>query len=166
VTQDSTNGGFLHVREEHANVQYRINGIALPDGVSLFGQGGGLSPRLASSVELITGALPAEFGLRTAGIVDVNTKSGAFEPGGYVGIYGGSHSWIQPSAEYRGSLGRFNYTPPPLVFVSSSSIDRFTGSTAEPEVKENTTIRAERAHYFDAGVTQQIIPGLKVGLDV
>jgi outer membrane receptor protein involved in Fe transport len=109
VTQDSTGGGFLHVRNEHANVQYRINGIALPDGVSFFGQGGGLSPRLASSVELITGALPAEFGLRTAGIVDVNTKSGNFEPGGYVGLYGGSHSWIQPSAEYRGSLGRFNY---------------------------------------------------------
>jgi outer membrane receptor protein involved in Fe transport len=109
VTQDSTGGGFLHVRNEHANVQYRINGIALPDGVSFFGQGGGLSPRLASSIELITGALPAEFGLRTAGIVDVNTKSGAFEPGGYVGLYGGSHSWIQPSAEYRGSLGRFNY---------------------------------------------------------
>jgi outer membrane receptor protein involved in Fe transport len=109
VTQDSTGGGFLHVRNEHANVQYRINGIALPDGVSFFGQGGGLSPRLASSVELITGALPAEFGLRTAGIVDVNTKSGAFEPGGYVGVYGGSHSWIQPSAEYRGSLGRLNF---------------------------------------------------------
>ena len=109
VTQDSTGGGFLHVRNEHANVQYRLNGIALPDGVSFFGQGGGLSPRLANSIELITGALPAEFGLRTAGIVDVNTKSGAFDPGGYVGIYGGSHSWIQPSAEYRGSLGRFNY---------------------------------------------------------
>lgn len=109
VTQDSAQSGVLHVRNEHGNVQYRINGVALPDGVSLFGQSGGLSPRLASSVELITGALPAEFGLRTAGIVDVNTKNGAFEPGGYVGIYGGSHSWIQPSAEYRGSLGRFNY---------------------------------------------------------
>ena len=109
VTQDSTGGGFLHVRNEHANVQYRLNGIALPDGVSFFGQGGGLSPRLANSIELITGALPAEFGLRTAGIVDVTTKTGTFEPGGYVGLYGGSHSWIQPSAEYRGSLGRFNY---------------------------------------------------------
>jgi len=109
VTQDSAQSGVLHVRNEHGNVQYRINGIALPDGVSLFGQSGGLSPRFANSVELITGALPAEFGLRTAGIVDVQTKSGAFGPGGYIGMYGGSHSWIQPSAEYRGSLGRFNY---------------------------------------------------------
>jgi len=92
VTLDSTNAGSIHVRNEHANVQYRINGVALPEGVSLFGQAGGLSPRLASRVELITGALPAEFGLRTAGIVDVQTKSGAFDPGGYVGIYGGSHN--------------------------------------------------------------------------
>jgi outer membrane receptor protein involved in Fe transport len=109
VAQDTTSQGGIHIRNEHANLQYRINGVALPEGVSLFGQSGGLSPRLANSVELITGALPAEFGLRTAGIVDVQTKSGAFDPGGYVGLYGGSHSWIQPSAEYRGSLGRFNY---------------------------------------------------------
>src|SRR3989441_7872186 len=109
VTLDTTSQGSIHVRNEHANVQYRINGVALPEGVTLFGKAGGLSPRLASRVELITGALPAEFGLRTAGIVDVQTKSGAFDPGGYVGIYGGSHQWVQPSTEYRGSLGRFNY---------------------------------------------------------
>jgi hypothetical protein len=109
VTQDSTQGGSYHIRNEHGNVQYRINGVALPDGVSLFGQNGGLSPRLASSIDLITGSLPAEFGLRTAGIIDVQTKSGAFDPGGYVGMYGGNYSWINPSAEYRGLVGRFNY---------------------------------------------------------
>src|SRR5436309_9460456 len=42
VTQDSTQGGSYHIRNEHGNVQYRINGVALPDGVSLFGQNGGL----------------------------------------------------------------------------------------------------------------------------
>jgi outer membrane receptor protein involved in Fe transport len=109
VTQDSTAQGSIHVRNEHANVQYRINGVILPEGVSLFGQAGGLSPRFANSVDLITGALPAEFGLRTAGIVDIQTKSGAFEPGGYLGMYGGSFSWLQPSFEYGGSSGRFNY---------------------------------------------------------
>jgi outer membrane receptor protein involved in Fe transport len=109
VTLDSSQSGYIHVRNEHANVQYRINGVALPEGVSLFGQSGGLSPRLATKVDLITGALPAEYGLRTAGIVDVQTKSGAFEPGGYAGMYGGSFSWLQPSGEYGGSVGRFNY---------------------------------------------------------
>ncbi|HYB69221.1 MAG TPA: TonB-dependent receptor [Candidatus Bathyarchaeia archaeon] len=109
VSQDSDSAGSLHVREQMGNIQYRINGIVLPEGATLFGQSGGLSPRLASSITLLTGALPAEFGLRTTGIFDIQTKSGAFDPGGYVGMYGGSHGWMQPSAEYRGSVGRFNY---------------------------------------------------------
>ncbi len=109
VTQDSTAQGSIHVRNEHANVQYRVNGVILPEGVSLFGQAGGLSPRFANSVDLIRGALPAEYGLRTAGIVDIQTKSGAFDQGGYLSMYGGSFSWLQPSFEYGGSSGRFNY---------------------------------------------------------
>ena len=38
VSQDLAASGELHVRNEHANVQYRINGIMLPDGVGGFGQ--------------------------------------------------------------------------------------------------------------------------------
>ena len=41
----------------------------------------GADPRFASSVDLITGALPAQYGLRTAGIIDIQTKSGAFDAG-------------------------------------------------------------------------------------
>ena len=37
VSQDSAASGNFHVRNEHANVRYRINGIMLPDGVSGFG---------------------------------------------------------------------------------------------------------------------------------
>jgi len=33
VSQDSAASGELHVRNEHGNIQYRINGIMLPDGV-------------------------------------------------------------------------------------------------------------------------------------
>ena len=53
--------------------------------------------------------MPAEYGLRTSGIIDIQTKNGAFDPGGYLGMYGGSFSWLQPSFEYGGSQGRFNY---------------------------------------------------------
>src|SRR5690242_10715302 len=88
---------------------HTINGIILPEGATLFGHSGGLRPRLASSVTLLTGALPAEYGLRTTGIFDIQTKCGAFDQGGYVSMYGGSHAWLQPSAEYRGTLGRFSY---------------------------------------------------------
>ena len=105
VAQDSF--GQIHIRGEHNNLQYRLNGIILPEGISVFGQT--LSPRLADQVELITGALPAEYGLRTAGIVDIRTKDGAFENGGSVSIYGGSHGTLEPSFEFGGSAGSFNY---------------------------------------------------------
>ena len=55
-------------------MQYRINGIILPDGISGFGHV--LDTGFVGSLALITGALPAQFGLRTAGIVDIQTKSG------------------------------------------------------------------------------------------
>ena len=138
VTQDSVQGGSYHVRNEHGNVQYRINGVALPDGVSLFGQNGGLSPRLASSIDLITGSLPAEFGLRTAGIIDVQTKSGAFDPGGYVGMYGGSYSWINPSAEYRGLVGRFNYFVAGDFLQNSVGINPATSSQMNEPIHDDT----------------------------
>jgi hypothetical protein len=63
VAQDSF--GQIHVRGDHANLQYRINGVQLPEGINVFGQS--LETRLANSVALITGALPAQYGLRTAG---------------------------------------------------------------------------------------------------
>jgi outer membrane receptor for ferrienterochelin and colicins len=105
VAQDSF--GQFHVRGEHNGLQYRLNGIILPEGISVFGQS--LDPRLISSLTLITGALPAEYGLRTAGIIDLKTKSGVIDPGGSVSIYGGSHGTTQPSFNYGGSSGGFNY---------------------------------------------------------
>jgi outer membrane receptor for ferrienterochelin and colicins len=105
VVQDSY--GQLHIRAEHNALQYRLNGVILPEGISVFSQT--LDPRLAGSVQLITGALPAEYGLVTGGIVDVHTKSGLFDSGGTVSMYGGSHDEIEPSASYGGSAGKWNY---------------------------------------------------------
>ena len=73
----------------------------------MFGQT--LDPRLAQSVELITGALPAEYGLDTGGVVDIQTKTGIFNPGGEISFYGGSHNELEPSFDYGGSSGNFNY---------------------------------------------------------
>ncbi len=105
VSQDSF--GQFHVRGEHNGLQYRLNGIILPEGISVFGQS--LDPRLISSMTLITGALPAEYGLRTAGIIDLKTKSGQIDPGGSISLYGGSHGEVTPSFNYGGSSGNLNY---------------------------------------------------------
>ena len=37
VSQDSAASGLLHVRNDHANLQFRINGVQLPDGPTGFG---------------------------------------------------------------------------------------------------------------------------------
>jgi outer membrane receptor protein involved in Fe transport len=126
VAQDSAANGDIHVRNEHANLQYRINGIILPEGVSGFGQA--LSPRFASSVDLITGALPAQYGLRTSGIIDIQTKSGAFTPGGSIGVYGGSNGKLENSADYGGSNGRLNYFVSGDYLQSGLGLEAPTGS--------------------------------------
>ncbi|RZM20432.1 MAG: Plug domain-containing protein, partial [Sphingomonas sp.] len=104
VVQDG--GGQFHVRDDHNNLQYRINGTILPEGVSVFGQT--LSPRIVERFDLRTGALPAQYGLRTAGIIDITTKS-HFDNSGTAQIYGGTNDTIQPSIEYGGSTGQTNY---------------------------------------------------------
>jgi outer membrane receptor protein involved in Fe transport len=105
VSQDSY--GQLHVRNEHANLQYRINGVILPEGISGFGQT--LDPRFADSIDIITGTLPAQYGYRTSGVVDITTKSGAFDDSTTVDLYGGSHDTFQSSLTTSGSSGGFNY---------------------------------------------------------
>jgi opacity protein-like surface antigen/outer membrane receptor protein involved in Fe transport len=107
VTQDSTNQGDFHIRNEHGNVQYRINGIVLPDGVSGFSQI--LETSFISNMQLLTGALPAQYGLRTSGVIDITTKTGTALAGGSVSLYGGSRQTITPSFEYGGVEGNTDY---------------------------------------------------------
>lgn len=105
VAQDSF--GQMHIRGEHNGLQYRLNGIILPEGIAVFGQT--LDPRLIQSMKLITGALPAEYGLDTAGIIDLTTKSGALNPHGAISVYGGSHGEVQPSFYHGGTAGNLTY---------------------------------------------------------
>jgi outer membrane receptor protein involved in Fe transport len=103
VTQDSAASGLFHVRNDHANVQFRINGVMLPDGVTGFGSV--LDSSLIGSISLVTGALPAEYGLRTTGLLDITTRNDVFNNSGSISYYGGSRSAIQPSIEYGGTFG-------------------------------------------------------------
>jgi outer membrane receptor protein involved in Fe transport len=138
VSQDSY--GQLHVRNEHANLQYRINGIILPEGISGFGQA--LDPRFADSIDVITGTLPAQYGYRTSGIVDITTKSGAFDSGGDISLYGGSRGTFEPSFTASGSSGAFNY------YVSGSYLENDLGvenpTSSTNAIHDHTT----QAHGF------------------
>jgi outer membrane receptor for ferrienterochelin and colicins len=138
VAQDSF--GQFHVRGEHNGLQYRLNGIILPEGISVFGQS--LDPRLISSLTLVTGALPAEYGLRTAGIIDLKTKSGVIDPGGSVSIYGGSHGTVEPSFNYGGSAGQLNY------FVSGSFLRNDLGIESPDGSSDPIHDHTKQVHGF------------------
>ena len=103
VSQDSAASGLIHVRNDHANVQFRINGVMLPDGVTGFGSI--FDTNFIGSASLVVGALPAEFGLRTVGLVDLTTRQDIFNNSGSINYYFGSRETIQPSFEYGGTFG-------------------------------------------------------------
>lgn len=105
VAQDSF--GQLHVRGEHANLQYRIDDVLLPEGISGFGQE--LSTRFIDNISLITGALPAQFGFRTTGVLDIHAKNGAAFTGGESSVEVGSFDTTMPSFEYGGVAGKLTY---------------------------------------------------------
>ncbi len=96
----------FHVRGEYANVQTRINGVVVPEGVS--GLGPFLDTNFIGSMSLLTGALPAEYGLRTAGVLDITSRAFA-APGGEVSLYGGSRQTFTPSFDYGGGFGNSEY---------------------------------------------------------
>src|SRR6266404_2089857 len=104
VAQDSF--GQLHVRGEHANLQYRIDDVLLPESIPGFGQE--LETRFADNISLITGALPAQFGFRTTGVIDIHTKNGAAFQQGEASVYVGSFDTIKPSFEYGSVVGKLS----------------------------------------------------------
>src|SRR6202167_1416487 len=138
VAQDSF--GQLHVRGDHNGLQYRLNGVILPEGISVFSQT--LSPRLISSLSLITGVLPAEYGLRTAGVVDVTTNSGLLQPAGDLSVYGGSHSSFEPAFDYGASSGKFSY------FVSGDLTRNDLGIESPDGSTEPLHDHSTQAHGF------------------
>lgn len=118
VVQDSFGG--LHVRGDHANLQYRINGVIIPESISGFGQT--LDARTIQSIKLLDGALPAQYGLRTAAVVDIQTKSGHdLGNGGSVGITGGSFGTLNPNASLWGSSDRWSW------FVTANYLETDVG---------------------------------------
>jgi outer membrane receptor protein involved in Fe transport len=140
VSQDSDGDGDVHIRNEHGNVQYRLNGVIVPQGFSGFGAA--VDPRIANSVEIITGALPAQFGYRTSGIISLKTRTDSFDFDGDVGLYAGGNGTIQPSATIRNSAGPLNY------FFSASYLRNDQGISNPTPSKDAIHDRTEQYRGF------------------
>jgi outer membrane receptor protein involved in Fe transport len=65
--------------------------------------------------------LPAQYGLRTAGVVDIQTKQGFGKPGGSLGFTFGSHNTLEESASVYGTTGNLSY------YLSGSLVSNTNG---------------------------------------
>ena len=99
----------VHIRQDHANLQFRIDGVPIPDTVtSQFTDL--LSPRAWERADITLGGMEAQYGNRTAAVIDITSKSGTKPGFGSIGVFGGSNETVLPSFEYGGTAGdRFRY---------------------------------------------------------
>jgi outer membrane receptor protein involved in Fe transport len=146
VVQDEF--GEVHVRGDHGDVQYRVNGVLLPQGLNGFGQE--IDPHMISSVTLITGTLPAQFGDRTAGIIDVATKTGSQLNGNEISLYGGSYDTFHPSGSLGGTTTNLDYFISASYLHNNLGIDNTTASSHPlHDVTDQENVFGYFSHRFD-----------------
>lgn len=156
VAQDSF--GQLHVRGDHADIQYRINGVILPESISGFGDT--LGTRFISKVDFLTGALPAQYGYRTAGVVNITTSDGLdFQNGGSVDLYGGSHGTFEPSIEYGGTQSRLDYYVTGTYLQSNLGIESPTPSNPGHDDTEQTHAFGYGSYLLNPNLRLSVIAG-------
>jgi outer membrane receptor protein involved in Fe transport len=156
VVQDSF--GQLHVRGDHANLQYRLNGVIIPESIAGFGQS--LSTRFADQINFLEGALPAQYGYRTAGVVDITTKAGAFDQGGRIGYLGGSHNTNQVYGDAGGTAGNFSYYMLGSLMSNDLGIE---APTADRNPLHDHTKQANGFGYFSYHVNEDTRLSLILG---
>ncbi|HUO58363.1 MAG TPA: TonB-dependent receptor [bacterium] len=143
--------GQVFTRGNHANLQYQIDGIQLPDST-----GGSFGEAFATAnidhMDIITGGLPAEFGTRLAGVVNIVTKSGSTTPGGNIGLSYGSYNQLNPFANYGGSdsSGAFHY----FLSTSSTYTDRGLDTPNPASPTDDSSGGSEAVHDKSYGSNQ------------
>ncbi len=156
VTQDSD--GEVHIRNEHANVQYRLNGIVLPQGSDSFGNL--IDTAVADKVVVLTGALPAQYGFRTAGVVDITTPMGAFASKNEIGLRGGAYDHHEIRGLTAGSNGGFNYFLTGRYLEDEQGISSPTGAT---DPVHNQTQQYRGFGYFSQILDQHLRLSATIG---
>ena len=152
VTSDSF--GQIHVRNDHSNVQYRINDVIIPEGISGFGQV--FDVRFADSINLLTGSLPAQYGYRTAGVVEIKTKdqvkNSKLENGGYSELLLGTNNDLGVNQQVSGNFKNLNY------FLSASYLQNNRGiesPTSARNSSHNDTKQDKVFGYFSKLLSQK-----------
>ncbi len=104
VAADSA--GQLHIRGEHADISYVVDGVGLPDTLS-GRQGSVVVPSTIKSLEFITGGFAPEFGQQTAAILNIETVPGAVHSHSEFSLQGGSFDTTNADFTTTGPLGKY-----------------------------------------------------------
>ena len=100
----------IHIRGEHMGIQYQMNGILLPLDINTdptFTQL--LNAYFVKSVSLMDGVLPAQYGYRTSGVIDIHTKDGCNNGHNDLTVSGGQRDTAQAAFQLGGCGGDFSY---------------------------------------------------------
>ncbi len=118
VTDDN---GRMHPRGSESQVQYVVDGVPVTDNLSaIFSTS--LDARTLRTVEVLTGGIPAEFGDKLAGVINVNTRSGLEGPTqAGLSLSGGSFSTGEIAADFATHTKRFGF----LTNLSTTTSQRF-----------------------------------------
>ncbi len=100
--------GEVHIRGQHAEYTYYIDGVPVPPGIS-----GSLNelfdPSVVDNIDFQTGGWDAQYGGRMSAIINITTKipTGAFHA--EESTFGGSYNTLGQSASLSANSGRFGY---------------------------------------------------------
>jgi outer membrane receptor for ferrienterochelin and colicin len=138
--------GEVHIRGQHAEYTYYIDGVPVPPGIS-----GSLNelfdPQVVNQINFQTGGWDAEYGGRNAAVVNVTTKipSGGFHAsvGSYAGAFQsgttvGQTGFNGQSASASGNSGPWG------IFVSGAR--QFSDMRLEPVVFDTATSKIDNFH--------------------
>jgi outer membrane receptor protein involved in Fe transport len=154
----------IHIRGEHAGIQYQMNGIMLPLDINndpTFTQL--LNSYFVKSVSLIDGVLPAEYGYRISGVVEISTKNGCDEAHNEFTIYGGQHDTAQPSFQLGGCSGNFSYY---LTGVYTQSNLGLSSATRGPDPIHDGTNQGQGFAYLTYSISPTTQLSLITGMTV
>jgi hypothetical protein len=93
--------------------------------------------------------LPAQYGYRTSGVINLKTRGGAFDNGGDLSFYGGSRGTLEPSGSIHGSSGGLNY------FASGSYQENDLG--VENPISSRNAIHDHTRQYRAFGYVSDVL---------
>src|SRR5438552_10486917 len=129
--------GEVHIRGQHAEYTYYVDGVPVPAGIS-----GSLNelfePAVVNEIDFITGGWDAEYGNKNTAIVNITTRIPAgglhYQLNGFAGNYNGYSQGLSAST----NVGKLGY------FFSGSH--QTTDMRREPVILDPTTNEVENFH--------------------